>query len=70
MSYTGRESATEAASRTPTDWAALGARILAAASQAAAMHMVETARLNAQGRWPADRLGREMLRDRSAEPNQ
>jgi hypothetical protein len=68
MSYTGRESATEAASRTPTDWAALGARILAAASQAAAMHMTEAARLNAQNRWSTDKLGRRTPRDRSAEP--
>jgi hypothetical protein len=70
MSYTGRESATEAASRTPTDWAALGARILAAASQAAAIHMVEAARLNAQNRRPVDSFGRKTLRDRSAEPKE
>jgi hypothetical protein len=69
MSYTGRESATEAASRTPTDWAALGARILAAASQAAAMHMVEAATLRTRGRRPTDRLGPKTLWDRSAEPN-
>jgi hypothetical protein len=69
MRYTVRESATEAARRTPTDWAALGARILAAASQAAAIHMVEAARLKAQGRPPGDRLGRDTLWDLSAEPN-
>ena len=69
MSYTVRESATEAASRTPTDWAALGARILAAASQAAGMHIVEAARLKTCGGLPRERLGPEILWDRSAEPN-
>ncbi len=67
MSNTVRESATEAASRMPTDWAALGARILAAAGQAAAIHMVEVARLKSQGRWSVGRLVE--LEDRTVEPN-
>ena len=66
MSKSVRESATEAASSKPTDWAALGARILAAASQAAAIHRVEVARLKAQGRWPVGRL--DERKDRAAEP--
>jgi hypothetical protein len=53
MKYSVREVATDAASRTPTDWAALGARILASASQATAMHMATAARLKAQDRWAA-----------------
>lgn len=50
MSNTVRESATEAASCMPTDWAALGARILAAANRAAQMHVATVARLRDQGR--------------------
>jgi len=49
-----RESATEAAMSQPTDWAALGARILAAARQAVALHMFEVARLKAAGKWPGE----------------
>ncbi len=48
MKYSVCESATEAA-HTPTDWAALGARILAAANHAAAVHVSEVARLRARG---------------------
>lgn len=54
-------SATEAAKLAPTDWATLGARILAAASQAARIHLVETARRK------AGRLGRLDV-DRVVEP--
>jgi len=67
MEFSVRESATDAASRTPTDWAALGARILAAASQAAVLHMATVGRLKAQGRWAACGLDRDVTED-SAEP--
>jgi hypothetical protein len=68
MKYSVRELATDAAGRTPTDWAALGARILATASQAAALHMASAARLKAQGRWAVCRLDREVSESDSAEP--
>lgn len=69
MEFSVRESATEAAGCTPTDWAALGARILAAASQATAIHMAIAVRLKKQERWAAGRLDRDTLEDDSAEPN-
>jgi len=52
MTISDRYAATEAELSEPTDWAALGARILAAARQAVALHMVEVARHKAQGDLP------------------
>jgi hypothetical protein len=66
MGHTIRESATEAAINTPTDWAALGARILAVAHQATAMHLATVARLQAQDRWSVNGSSRTL----SAEPKQ
>lgn len=66
-----RGSATEAASCTPTDWATLGARILAAARQATAIHMDQVAR-KAKAGWPMDDSGVDMAvrKPDSAEPNE
>jgi hypothetical protein len=69
MEFSVRESATEAAGCTPTDWAALGARILAAASQATAIHMATAVRMKAQERRAVSRLDRNTLEDDSVEPN-
>lgn len=69
MSNTVRESATEAASNMPTDWAALGARILAAASQAAAVHVAQAAKLKTQNRWSAYGFDRDVAGKPWAEPN-
>jgi hypothetical protein len=68
MKYSVRELATEAAGRTPTDWAALGARILATASQATALHMAAAVRLRAQDRWAACRSDEDGSEADSAEP--
>lgn len=56
----------------PTDWATLGARILAAARQAAAIHMAQATKLHRQAGWPMDsRLVHEITTDPdSAEPNE
>lgn len=70
MEFSVRKSATEAAGCTPTDWAALGARILAAASQATAIHMAAAVRRKVQERRAAAaRLDRDTLEEDSAEPN-
>ncbi len=68
MEFSVRESATEAAGCTPTDWAALGARILEAARRAAAIHMAAARRLKAQDRWAAGRWDRNAVEGDSAEP--
>ena len=46
-----RSPARDAAISRPTDWAAVGARVLDVATQAAAIHMSEVARLKAEATW-------------------
>jgi hypothetical protein len=67
-----RGSVTEAASCTPTDWATLGARILAAARQAVSIHMAQAAQSRAQDPWALDDSGVDLVAKESdsAEPNE
>ena len=59
MHSSRRLPAREAAMIEPTDWAAVGARVLDAVCQAVAMHMAKVARLKAEGAWPEPVDGRQ-----------
>ncbi len=69
MSSSVRETATEAARCKPTDWAALGARILAAAGRATDLHVATVDHLKANGRWSERAAGAGRGKGDSAEPN-